>query len=427
MRGSANMASDFEEQSASKLATKWALITISASLTGLTACATEKPLVENHQKRAANPILAKAKRPLERDLIENLEELRKRHRIPGLQVRMEKFDEPIFDVSLGARALHHEAAVMPTDQWHLASHTKVMTAVLIGQAIERTDLTWKSKVGQVFKHDIPERIPLHVSSRAITVDQLLSHQAGLMDQTKVLGGELWAFVGRSDQPVPDLRLRLARGILASPLDFAPGTRTAYSNSAYIVLGHMAEVAFQAPWEELVRNRIFTPLGMTSCGFGPAGSDSPQKPTQPWGHRTNSESGEIESVPPGPGADNPKAFGPAGTVHCSAKDWAKFLRIFFDDNESRAWRAKILRKETLDHLLGSAGNGMTFMSMQKFDRRSWAKGPVYLMAGDNTMNYSISAVAPKASLTITVNTNLGGRDAQAGAQEILGLLASRVEN
>ncbi len=404
------------------------LIGAFAGVLGLTSCATEKPLIENHQNRTTNPLLVKAKRPLERDLIETLEELRNRYRIPGLQVRVEKVDEPIFDITLGVRALGHQEAVTPTDQWHLASHTKVMTAVLVGQATERTNLTWQSRVGQVFKNDIPERIPLHASSRAITVDQLLSHQAGLMDQTKVLGGQLWAAIDRNDLPVSDLRLRLARGILASPLEFAPGTRTAYSNSAYIVLGHMAEVAFKTPWEDLVQKRIFAPLGMKSCGFGPAGVSSLDTPTQPWGHRRNTTSGEIETIPPrAPGADNPKAFGPAGTVHCSAQDWAKFLRIFFEDGDSRAWRAKILRKETLDHLVASAGNGMTFMSMQKIDRRSWAKGPVYVMAGNNTMNYSLSAIAPKASIAITINTNFGGREAEEGAQEILKLLASRIDN
>lgn len=351
-----------------------------------TGCATEKPLIENHQKRTTNPLLAKAKRPLERDLIETLEELRKRHRIPGLQVRVEKIDEPIFDVALGARSGDQQETVTLNDSWSLASQTEILTAVLIGQAIERTNLTWQSRVGQVLKNEIPERIPLHASTRAITVDQLLSHQAGLLSPSKIRGGELWAASKRSDLPMQDIRLRLARGILASPLEFAPGTRTAYSESAYIVLGHIAEIVFQSPWEKLVQNRIFTPLAMKSCGFVAT-----------------------------------------GTVHCSAQDWAKFLRIFFDDGDSRTWRAKILRKDTLDHLIASAGNGMTFMSMQKIDRRSWAKGPVYLMAGNGATNHSISAVAPKASLAITINTNFGGRDAEIGTQEILKLLESRIDN
>lgn len=409
-----------------KIFEKFTAAFVAIQALALISCATEKPLIENSQKRVTNPILAKAKRPLERDLIEAVEQLRARYRIQGLQVHVQKMDETIFDVALGMRAMSHGTPVSSTDRWHLASNTKVMTAVLIGQAVERTDLTWQSRVGQVFKNDIPEKIPLHASSRAITVDQLLSHQAGLMDQTKVLGGRLWAAIDRFDLPVSALRLQLARGILASPVEFAPGTRTAYSNSAYIVLGHMAEVAFKKPWEDLVKHRIFAPLNMKSCGFGPAGHDSIETPTEPWGHRRNPSSGDIEAVPPRlPGADNPKAFGPAGTVHCSAQDWAKFLRIFFDDLESRSWRSRVLQKETLDHLMTGAGNGLTFTSMMTIDRRSWANGPVYLMSGNNTMNYSISAVAPKASIAITINTNFGGSEAEEGAQEILKTLASRV--
>ena len=68
--------------------------------------------------------------------------------------------------------------------------------------------------------------------------------------------------------------------------------------------------------------LFNPLDMASCGFGaPATVDTTDAP---WGHRTAAS--EHTPGPPGPAADNPPALGPAGTVHCTLRDWARFAQL-----------------------------------------------------------------------------------------------------
>ena len=75
------------------------------------------------------------------------------------------------------------------------------------------------------------------------------------------------------------------------------------------------------WEDLLRERLFEPLGMTSAGFGaPA---TPGKVDQPWGHL--GEIGELHPVEPGPLADNPPAIGPAATVHASRWPTSRAMR------------------------------------------------------------------------------------------------------
>src|SRR3954469_12769597 len=66
----------------------------------------------------------------------------------------------------------------------------------------------------------------------------------------------------------------------------------------------------------MREKLFRPLGMTTAGFSAPGTRA--KNDQPRGHKPDGT-----PVEPGPAADNPFAIGPAGTVHCSIGDWAKF--------------------------------------------------------------------------------------------------------
>lgn len=368
-------------------------------------------------------LIDQAKTRMERELIERIDEIRRQSQIPGLQVIVDHQGEQHLNLALGLRAADQpKSFVTSEDVWHLGSNTKPMTALLIGQAVERSNLTWHTQIAQALKS---HSFPLHQSVKFITIDQLLSHQAGLMEPGSILGGKLWAAVFRDDQPVAKMRSALAKGILSTPTKFAPGTRTEYSNSGYVILGYVAEQAMNSDWESLVRNRIFIPLKMKTCGFGPAGTKGLEVPDQPWGHRIDDTTGSVIPVPPSLQADNPPAFGPAGTVHCSAADWVKFLRLFIDGQEERRSRALIVRKETFDHLSKSAQNGFTFSTITKIDRRSWAQGPVYTLAGNNTMNFSQAVIAPRRGIVITVNTNAGHRDTEAGVAKLLKLITENL--
>lgn len=406
---------------ASSLGTHCIAVSVSLLLL-ISGCASQTPSVVDRTTRPVK-LIDQAKTKMERELIERIDEIRRGSQIPGLQIIVDQQGKQHLNLALGLRAAHlPKSFVTPKDVWHLGSNTKPMTAFLIGQAIERSDLTWHTQIAQALKS---HAFPLHQSVKFITIDQLLSHQAGLTEPVSILGGKLWAAVFRDDEPVAKMRSALAKGILSTPTKFAPGTRTEYSNSGYVILGYVAEQALKSDWETLVQNRIFAPLKMKSCGFGPAGTKGAEEPDQPWGHRLEDSSGSIVAVPPSLQADNPPAFGPAGTVHCSADDWVKFLRLFIDGQDERRSRALIVRKETFDHLAGSAQNGFTFSTITKIDRRSWADGPVYTMAGNNTMNFSQAVVAPKRSLVITVNTNAGHRDAEIGVGKILKLITDNL--
>ena len=51
-----------------------------------------------------------------------------------------------------------------------------------------------------------------------------------------------------------------------PLEFVPGTRWRYSNTNYILLGRIVELAAHEPYERYVRTHVFEPAAMTQSGF-----------------------------------------------------------------------------------------------------------------------------------------------------------------
>ena len=51
-----------------------------------------------------------------------------------------------------------------------------------------------------------------------------------------------------------------------PLDFGPGEEMRYSNSGYLVLGHVIEKVAGVSYGQFVLDNIFTPLGMTDSGY-----------------------------------------------------------------------------------------------------------------------------------------------------------------
>jgi CubicO group peptidase (beta-lactamase class C family) len=89
--------------------------------------------------------------------------------------------------------------------------------------------------------------------RGITVRQLLTHTAGLVDS---LG----------DDYEPLTRQAMIRGALASELRTKPGTRYRYSNVGYSLLAAIIEEASGLGYEEFLAEELFAPAGMTQTGY-----------------------------------------------------------------------------------------------------------------------------------------------------------------
>lgn len=129
----------------------------------------------------------------------------------------------------------------------IGSITKCMTAVAIMQLQHLGKLNIEDPVRKY----IPELPDSHAS---MTVEQLLSHRAGLGNYTS---DEALTKRGH----LPHTTQELLQAIIRAPLVSKPGETYYYSNSGYVLLGIVVERVSAQPWSEYLTEHVFTPAGM----------------------------------------------------------------------------------------------------------------------------------------------------------------------
>lgn len=214
----------------------------------------------------------------------------------------------------GVRRTKSSDAVTIDDKWHLGSVTKSMTATLTAILIEEGLLDWDTTVAEVFDGLVEEIDP---EWESVSVLDLSRHLGGAPEPNL-----LALYKGRTtDLPPPAERFNWVRDVV---LPEAPATRGfRYTNGNYILLGAVLELLSGRSWQRLLTEKLFVPLGLTSAGFG-----APKGMNQPWGHLPTSHTGPL-SILPGALADNPPVLGPAGTVHMSIADLARYAQAHLD--------------------------------------------------------------------------------------------------
>ncbi len=288
---------------------------------------------------------------------------------------------------VGMRRIGSDQAATIQDQWHLGSDTKAMTATVIGLIVDYHMLRFDSTLGEIFP-DLAPALP--DALRKVTVEMLLSHRAGLPHDPDG-GWDRFIVNGSLMQQRRAVVKAAGKAILLAP----PGTAYNYSNWDYVILGAVIEKYAEIPWEEVVRTRVFEPLGMRDVGFG--GSGTFGKVDQPWPHQSG-----VPMPNNGPTMDNRPVMAPAGEVHCPIGEWAKFIA-----NELRGLRGEpnLLTPATFKRLHtpafgGSYAGGWSVVS------RGWARGTAYAHNGTNTMNYASAWMAPNRDVAFLVCTNDG---------------------
>ncbi len=179
--------------------------------------------------------------------------------------------------------------------------------------------------------------------------------------------------------------------------YTPGTFH-YANNDYILIGAILEKIGGKPWEDLIRERIFNPLHMNSAGFG--GTGTVGQIDQPWPHFSSG----YPAPENGPSADNPAYMGPAGTVHCTMADWAKFL---IDQLRGATGMKALLPNEIYEAMQTNQAGKDDYGYGWIIVDRSWAGGKALTHTGSNTMNTSVCWLAPAKKFGVLVCTNQGG--------------------
>ena len=336
-----------------------------------------------------------------------LEQLVRKYKVPGMVGAVIEGDRIVLAGAAGVRRAGGTERIEFTDTLHVGSCTKAMTATLCAMLVEEGKLSWDTTISKA----LPElKGDMHPDYRAVTLEQLLTHRAGLPGDLSA--GQLWGILRNFNGTPVAARRRLVKDVLARPPVHAPGSDFLYSNAGYSTAGHMIETVTGIGWEELMSRRLFEPLKMSTAGFGPPGKAG--RVDQPRGHSAGGLPFE-----PGPFADNPASIGPSGTVHCSIEDWSKFIALHL---RGARGDARLLKPDTFARLhKPAAGPGDSYAMGWAVAERDWGGGTVLSHNGSNTLWYAVTWLAPKRNFAVMVMCNQGGDRAAKATDDACGAL------
>lgn len=161
-------------------------------------------------------------------------------------------DRVLAQYCAGVTSLDGGTTVDEHTRYDMASITKILAPTMIAlRALEEGLLTLDDTVGDFL--DAPE------DKKNITVRMLMTHTGGFEP----------AFSLSHEAVKPG---EVTRAILEHPLAGTPGDMPRYSCMGYILLAKMLEKRFGKPLNELARERVFVPLGMTNTGYLPEGGN-----------------------------------------------------------------------------------------------------------------------------------------------------------
>ncbi len=173
------------------------------------------------------------------------------HTMPGCVVLVARRGKIVLLKAYGDRQVQPRRVAMTADTlFDLASLTKpVATATCVMLLRDQGKLRLDRPVAEY----VPDFA--QADKGAITVEQLLTHQGGL-----VADNSLADYAGGPEQAW--------RRIMAMRLKGEPGKTFVYSDMGFIVLGEVVRRVSGKTLDVLMRERVFAPLGMGDTGFLP---------------------------------------------------------------------------------------------------------------------------------------------------------------
>jgi CubicO group peptidase (beta-lactamase class C family) len=332
-----------------------------------------------------------------------IEAICKQYKVPALAVVVTKDGQICDRAAAGVRKWGDPTPVTTNDEFHIGSCTKSMTATLAAIFIDEGKLRWDTTIAEVF----PElKGKIDKGYEAVTVEQLLHHRGGLsLDPPPAAWTRARQEIGTPMQQ----RREFIEAVLKEPPAAAPGEKEIYSNQSYVIVGAMLEKLSGKDFESLMTDKLFKPLHMDSAGFGPPGRTG--ETDQPWGHIRKWSMTFPEQV------DNPPAISPAGRVHCSLDDLARYAMFHLQENATNG----LLKPETLIRLHQPDGpnvsNPTDYACGWVIMKRSWAGGRTLWHDGSNTMWYTVMWLAPEKNFSVIVATNIFGPDAEKACDDV----------
>ncbi|WP_166639039.1 serine hydrolase domain-containing protein [Maritalea mobilis] len=302
----------------------------------------------------------------------------------------------IAEAHSGLKRKDTELSIGANDVWHIGSITKSITATMIGRLADQGKLNLSDSIADLWPEEAENFDP---AWRTVTMSQLLHHTSGAKANfgLKVLTNRDF----ENQAELDSARQEAVLSILQKAPETTPGTNFEYSNVGYTIAGQLAVQQTGKSWEQLVREEVFKPLNLTSAGFGPPQGQNP------WGHAKKLMVLTQAMDPTSSNADNSAIMGPAGIVHMSLADLAKYgqAHLAIEAGTSdyiSAETAKSLHTppQQINENHPPYAAGWIWMSFSEDERLSLFHN------GSNTMWYAFLVNDPKTNASFAFATNIG---------------------
>jgi CubicO group peptidase (beta-lactamase class C family) len=189
---------------------------------------------------------------LQKDLDKYL--MRFRGNEPGCAILVSKGGQTLYEKAYGLSNLDLSVPNQPSTVFRIGSVTKQFTAVAILQLVEKGMLSLNDSI-QKFIPDFLYR------GYTVNIEHLLTHTSGIKEYLSIDHPD--PFVLRRDFKPKEL----IDFFKNEPLEFKPGSKWAYSNSGYFLLGYIIELVSGQAYGAYVSQHIFQPCGMTESYYG----------------------------------------------------------------------------------------------------------------------------------------------------------------
>ena len=190
--------------------------------------------------------------------------------LPGGQLAIARDDRLVYNRGFGYASVEDQQRVEPDALFRIASNSKPITAVAILKLVDAGEIGLDTPVFPLLALEGPANAPCDPRLDTVTVEHLLVHAGGwnstvsmdpqytpwTLEASHVLGAES-----------PAEAETIIRYMLGQPLDFDPGTQSAYSNFGFNVLGRVIEHISGQTYEQFVIDQVLEPSGITTMAIG----------------------------------------------------------------------------------------------------------------------------------------------------------------
>ena len=239
--------------------------------------------------------------------------LREWQDIPGMAVAVVRNDSVVFAKGYGTCTVGTDHPVNPHTRFAVASNSKAFTAALLGMLVSENKLRWDDRVIDY----LPEfRMHDPYVTRDIRIRDLLTHRSGL----PTYGGDMLWIGGGFDSDEIVRRIRFLEPVAPFRAEYH------YNNLMFLTAGEIIEAVTGQSWEQVVRQRILDPLGMSETTTSIRQLRTLENVATPH----EKLGGKITRVE----YDSVDAVAAAAGLNSSVLDMSKWMRLNMNEGEFR---------------------------------------------------------------------------------------------